>query len=129
MSVILDKYVPYGYRIIHGGHTPRQEPLSAGDVVIAVDDRRHLLEKRIYFKVAKTVVINGENVYYLTDGSVLSHDQYEHLYMNYDHVFITGDAVDGMIPIQSSHYTYRALMNPFDPINSTLTWSSVDGIS
>lgn len=62
MSVILDKYVPYGYRIIHGGHTPRQEPLSAGDVVIAVDDRRLPFGKRIYFKVAKTVVINGENV-------------------------------------------------------------------
>ena len=114
MSAIIDKYAPYGYRIMHGGHAPRQQPLSAGDVVIAVDDRRLPFGKRIYFKVAKTVVINGENVYYLTDRSVLSHEQYEHLYMDYDHVFVTGDVVDGMIPIQSSHYMYRALMNPFD---------------
>lgn len=122
MSAILDKYVPYGYRIIHGGHAPRQEPLSAGDVVIATGDRWLPFGRKVYFKIDKVVVINGETYYYLTNGPAFSHEQYERLYINYDHVVITGDFRDGMIPWQSSHYTYRALEKTFD-YNSPLTWS------
>ena len=114
MNAIIDKYIPYGYRIIHGGHTVRQEPLSAGDIVIAVGNRWPHFERKLYFKVAKAVTINGEVYYYLTDGSVFSHEQYERLYMNYDHVFVTGDISVEMFSWQSSHYTYRGLENIFN---------------
>lgn len=121
MSEIIDKYVPYGYRLMHGGRTIRQEPLSTGDIVIAAGDRRLPFGRKVYFKMAKTVIIDGEIYYYLVNGPAISHEQYGHLYMDYDHVFITGDVVDGMIPLQSSHYTYRGLENIF----GYLSWEEV----